>query len=209
LEYKSKVIFAVVAALIFSMAGVVKMVEDAPINDGDDEAGLDFPATGPSEGDDIVTAPFDHTGMYVSIDKYSAEDLMISGSLLEGWTNITYDNSLDSKIQATYEKDGVQVGIGIFFYGDVPSSTEEFMNARNVVLHAKGFQDLDLCEHSYKIYATSDLGETWGYAVQDLNMIVSVAIAGANDMDYQDLIYGILNEISKNIHDAAELFEVK
>ena len=196
MEYRSKVIFAVVAALIFSMAGVVKMVDDAPINDGGGDTGLD-------------DTPFDHTGMYVSIDKYSAEELMISGSLLEGWTNNTYDNLLISKIQATYEKDGVQLGIGIFFHGDVSSSIEEFMDARNMLSHAKGFQDLDLCEHSYKIYAASDLGEGWGYTVRDLNLIVAVAIAGASDMDYQDLIYGILNEISKNIHDAAELFVPK
>ena len=196
MEYRSKVIFAVVAALIFSMAGVVKMVDDAPINDGGGDTGLD-------------DTPFDHTGMYVSIDKYSAEDLMISGSLLEGWTNNTYDNLLTSKIQVTYEKDGVQLGIGIFIHGDVSSTAEEFMDARNMVSHAKGFQDLDLCEGSYKIYATSDLGESWRYTVQDLNLIVAVAIAGANDMGYQDLIYGILNEISKNIHDAAELFVPK
>ena len=219
MEYNSKIIFAVVAALIFSLAGIVMMTNGAQIDDrGDpttpDLPGLDFPdddddgvpGSGTPEDDDgPVVVPFNHDGLLVNAGKHIPESLLMSESLLEGWAvKAGYPVVSQSTYQIIYEKDGVELAIGVFIEANVKECVKNHEAGVAASKSLPGFEYLDKCQSSFKCYIDSE--SVWGYAVQDLNVAIAIALKAADDTDYQELINSIIEEITENIHAAGEPF---
>ena len=199
MEHNSKVIFALVTALIFSLAGIVMMTNGAQIDNEDDGTGPIFPETDPA------ATPFNHEGLFVNFLKHNAETLMVSESMLEGWTIDKVVPPIDSTYQIIYEKDGVLLAIGIFVDVSVAECVKDYYEGRDQVSGLSIFEDLDKGQMSFKCYI--DTEGVWGYAAQDLNVVVAISLVAEDETEYKDLINSIIEGIIENIHAVAEPFD--
>ena len=182
MEKNSIIIMAVVAALVFSSAGLVMMVDD-----------------GGSDTEDL----FVHEGKYVNPNDYTVDNLMISASDIgEGW--VFFDQFGDEMHgDFFFEKEEVgSIRISISLMPSIEEAKSTYLEGLNTVeANYPGFELLKKCEESFKFFDDSQM-DSWVYAYRDLNVLVVIYLDVADD-EVDDVAQIIMAALEKTVHDAA------